>query len=190
VSGVCFKSICPVFSSDNQVHTHICIFKFAILFTSTFTDFNLKLNLQVLLGGSVYIHTDSNVFIPVRLTGWVLLKLFNSFFWNIQIHKGQLEMVKAATEVGFLFPVTPFPRVWVLCPIVLCLPCVAGTAGACSESRLCAVCPLNPLGNTPPPDTLCGNQQGLSKMCSTSFVIYLATTLNTKSHHLVLYMVT
>lgn len=33
-----------------------------------------------------------------RLTGWVLLKLFNSFFWNIQIHKGQLEMVKAATE--------------------------------------------------------------------------------------------
>ncbi|KAB1271037.1 Glycerol-3-phosphate acyltransferase 1; mitochondrial [Camelus dromedarius] len=35
----------------------------------------------------------------IRLTGWVLLKLFNSFFWNIQIHKGQLEMVKAATEV-------------------------------------------------------------------------------------------
>ncbi|KAK2507106.1 hypothetical protein MC885_000488, partial [Smutsia gigantea] len=34
----------------------------------------------------------------IRLTGWVLLKLFNSFFWNIQIHKGQLEMVKAATE--------------------------------------------------------------------------------------------
>ncbi|KAK1333472.1 hypothetical protein QTO34_005856 [Cnephaeus nilssonii] len=23
----------------------------------------------------------------IRLTGWVLLKLFNSFFWNIQIHK-------------------------------------------------------------------------------------------------------
>ncbi|MEE6486900.1 hypothetical protein FKM82_014725 [Ascaphus truei] len=38
----------------------------------------------------------------VRLTGWVLLKLFNSFFWNIQIHKGQLEMVKkAATEMDF-----------------------------------------------------------------------------------------
>ncbi|XP_062988721.1 glycerol-3-phosphate acyltransferase 1, mitochondrial isoform X2 [Elgaria multicarinata webbii] len=36
----------------------------------------------------------------VRLTGWVLLKLFNSFFWNIQIHKGQLEMVKAATELN------------------------------------------------------------------------------------------
>lgn len=36
----------------------------------------------------------------IRLTGWVLLKLFNSFFWNIQIHKGQLEMVKkAATEM-------------------------------------------------------------------------------------------
>nr|XP_008112959.1 PREDICTED: glycerol-3-phosphate acyltransferase 1, mitochondrial isoform X2 [Anolis carolinensis] len=34
----------------------------------------------------------------IRLTGWVLLKLFNSFFYNIQIHKGQLEMVKAATE--------------------------------------------------------------------------------------------
>jgi len=34
-----------------------------------------------------------------RLTGWVLLKLFNSFFWNIQIHRGQIEMVKAATEV-------------------------------------------------------------------------------------------
>ncbi|KAF4019251.1 hypothetical protein G4228_011052 [Cervus hanglu yarkandensis] len=29
----------------------------------------------------------------IRLTGWVLLKLFNSFFWNIQIHKGQLEMM-------------------------------------------------------------------------------------------------
>ncbi|XP_030058597.1 glycerol-3-phosphate acyltransferase 1, mitochondrial [Microcaecilia unicolor] len=38
----------------------------------------------------------------IRLTGWVLLKLFNSFFWNIQIHKGQLEMVKkAATEMNF-----------------------------------------------------------------------------------------
>uniref|UniRef100_A0A0F7ZB02 Glycerol-3-phosphate acyltransferase 1, mitochondrial n=1 Tax=Crotalus adamanteus TaxID=8729 RepID=A0A0F7ZB02_CROAD len=36
----------------------------------------------------------------IRLTGWVLLKLFNSFFWNIQIHKGQLEMVKAATELN------------------------------------------------------------------------------------------
>ncbi|MEJ1274894.1 glycerol-3-phosphate acyltransferase mitochondrial [Cricetulus griseus] len=39
----------------------------------------------------------------IRLTGWVLLKLFNSFFWNIQIHKGQLEMVKAATELGGFF---------------------------------------------------------------------------------------
>nr|XP_033795969.1 glycerol-3-phosphate acyltransferase 1, mitochondrial [Geotrypetes seraphini]XP_033795970.1 glycerol-3-phosphate acyltransferase 1, mitochondrial [Geotrypetes seraphini]XP_033795971.1 glycerol-3-phosphate acyltransferase 1, mitochondrial [Geotrypetes seraphini]XP_033795972.1 glycerol-3-phosphate acyltransferase 1, mitochondrial [Geotrypetes seraphini] len=38
----------------------------------------------------------------IRLTGWILLKLFNSFFWNIQIHKGQLEMVKkAATEMNF-----------------------------------------------------------------------------------------
>ncbi|XP_053306028.1 glycerol-3-phosphate acyltransferase 1, mitochondrial [Spea bombifrons] len=37
----------------------------------------------------------------IRLTGWVLLKLFNSFFWNIQIHKGQLEMVKkASTEMN------------------------------------------------------------------------------------------
>ncbi|XP_073451991.1 glycerol-3-phosphate acyltransferase 1, mitochondrial [Aquarana catesbeiana] len=36
----------------------------------------------------------------IRLTGWVLLKLFNGFFLNIQIHKGQLEMVKkAATEM-------------------------------------------------------------------------------------------
>ncbi|KAG9465715.1 hypothetical protein GDO78_017850 [Eleutherodactylus coqui] len=36
----------------------------------------------------------------IRLTGWVLLKLFNGFFWNIQIHKGQMEMVKkAATEM-------------------------------------------------------------------------------------------
>lgn len=35
----------------------------------------------------------------IRLTGWVLLKLFNGFFVNVQIHKGQLEMVKkAATE--------------------------------------------------------------------------------------------
>ncbi|KAG5267169.1 hypothetical protein AALO_G00218780 [Alosa alosa] len=32
----------------------------------------------------------------IRLTGWVLLKLFNGFFWSIQIHKGQLEMVKRA----------------------------------------------------------------------------------------------
>uniref|UniRef100_A0A6Q2XJK6 Glycerol-3-phosphate acyltransferase 1, mitochondrial n=1 Tax=Esox lucius TaxID=8010 RepID=A0A6Q2XJK6_ESOLU len=36
---------------------------------------------------------------PASLTGWALLKLFNGFFWSIQIHKGQLEMVKkAATE--------------------------------------------------------------------------------------------
>lgn len=35
------------------------------------------------------------------MTGWVLLRLFNGFFWSIQIHKGQLEMVKkAATEVS------------------------------------------------------------------------------------------
>lgn len=35
----------------------------------------------------------------IRLTGWILLRLFNGFFWSIQIHKGQLEMVKkAATE--------------------------------------------------------------------------------------------
>ncbi|KAF5928042.1 hypothetical protein HPG69_015308 [Diceros bicornis minor] len=39
----------------------------------------------------------------IRLTGWVLLKLFNSFFWNIQIHKGQLEMVKAATEARIMY---------------------------------------------------------------------------------------
>ncbi|XP_076008376.1 glycerol-3-phosphate acyltransferase 1, mitochondrial [Genypterus blacodes] len=32
----------------------------------------------------------------IRLTGWVLLRLFNGFFWSIQIHKGQLEMVKRA----------------------------------------------------------------------------------------------
>ncbi|KAJ8284607.1 hypothetical protein COCON_G00034570 [Conger conger] len=32
----------------------------------------------------------------IRLTGWVLLKLFNGFFCSIQIHKGQLEMVKKA----------------------------------------------------------------------------------------------
>ncbi|XP_053548717.1 glycerol-3-phosphate acyltransferase 1, mitochondrial [Bombina bombina] len=39
--------------------------------------------------------------VMIRLTGWVLLKLFNSFFWNIQVHKGQLEMVKkAATEMN------------------------------------------------------------------------------------------
>uniref|UniRef100_A0A3Q3KDV6 Glycerol-3-phosphate acyltransferase 1, mitochondrial n=1 Tax=Monopterus albus TaxID=43700 RepID=A0A3Q3KDV6_MONAL len=32
----------------------------------------------------------------IRLTGWVLLRLFNGFFWSIQIHKGQMEMVKKA----------------------------------------------------------------------------------------------
>uniref|UniRef100_A0A673ADL7 Glycerol-3-phosphate acyltransferase 1, mitochondrial n=1 Tax=Sphaeramia orbicularis TaxID=375764 RepID=A0A673ADL7_9TELE len=42
----------------------------------------------------------------IRLTGWVLLRLFNGFFWSIQIHKGQLEMVKkAATEVSIWVPV-------------------------------------------------------------------------------------
>ncbi|GCC34030.1 hypothetical protein chiPu_0012503 [Chiloscyllium punctatum] len=40
--------------------------------------------------------------VVIRLTGWVLLKLFNGFFWSIQIHKGQLEMVKkAAAESVF-----------------------------------------------------------------------------------------
>uniref|UniRef100_A0A8C5WKV6 Glycerol-3-phosphate acyltransferase 1, mitochondrial n=1 Tax=Leptobrachium leishanense TaxID=445787 RepID=A0A8C5WKV6_9ANUR len=34
----------------------------------------------------------------IRLTGWVLLQLFNSFFWNIQVHKGQLEIVKKASS--------------------------------------------------------------------------------------------
>uniref|UniRef100_A0A9J7XJS1 Glycerol-3-phosphate acyltransferase 1, mitochondrial n=1 Tax=Cyprinus carpio carpio TaxID=630221 RepID=A0A9J7XJS1_CYPCA len=34
----------------------------------------------------------------IRITGWVLLKLFNGFFWSIQIHKGQLEMVKKAAS--------------------------------------------------------------------------------------------
>uniref|UniRef100_A0A4W4GPK8 Glycerol-3-phosphate acyltransferase 1, mitochondrial n=1 Tax=Electrophorus electricus TaxID=8005 RepID=A0A4W4GPK8_ELEEL len=34
----------------------------------------------------------------IRLTGWTLLKLFNGFFWSIQIHKGQLEMVKRAAS--------------------------------------------------------------------------------------------
>ncbi|XP_069756162.1 glycerol-3-phosphate acyltransferase 1, mitochondrial isoform X2 [Narcine bancroftii] len=41
----------------------------------------------------------------IRLTGWVLLKLFNGFFWSIQIHKGQLEMVKkaAAENIPLIF---------------------------------------------------------------------------------------
>ncbi|XP_054898734.1 glycerol-3-phosphate acyltransferase 1, mitochondrial [Poeciliopsis prolifica] len=34
----------------------------------------------------------------IRLTGWVLLRLFNGFFWSVQIHKGQLEMVKKAAS--------------------------------------------------------------------------------------------
>uniref|UniRef100_A0A2I2ZUD2 Glycerol-3-phosphate acyltransferase 1, mitochondrial n=1 Tax=Gorilla gorilla gorilla TaxID=9595 RepID=A0A2I2ZUD2_GORGO len=46
----------------------------------------------------------------IRLTGWVLLKLFNSFFWNIQIHKGQLEMVKAATETNLPLLFLPVHR--------------------------------------------------------------------------------
>lgn len=46
----------------------------------------------------------------IRLTGWVLLKLFNSFFWNIQIHKGQLEMVKAATETNLPLVFLPVHR--------------------------------------------------------------------------------
>nr|XP_060499041.1 glycerol-3-phosphate acyltransferase 1, mitochondrial [Panthera onca] len=46
----------------------------------------------------------------IRLTGWVLLKLFNSFFWNIQIHKGQLEMVKAATEMNLPLLFLPVHR--------------------------------------------------------------------------------
>lgn len=49
------------------------------------------------------VNTIIQFFFPLclfRLTGWVLLRLFNGFFWSIQIHKGQLEMVKkAATEV-------------------------------------------------------------------------------------------
>lgn len=52
-------------------------------------------------------------FSPLRLTGWVLLKLFNSFFWNIQIHKGQLEMVKAATEArSSVICHSIFPCLW------------------------------------------------------------------------------
>nr|XP_057917502.1 glycerol-3-phosphate acyltransferase 1, mitochondrial isoform X2 [Doryrhamphus excisus] len=41
----------------------------------------------------------------IRLTGWVLLRLFNGFFWSIQIHKGQMEMVKkaAAENVPMVF---------------------------------------------------------------------------------------
>ncbi|XP_069316730.1 glycerol-3-phosphate acyltransferase 1, mitochondrial [Eulemur rufifrons] len=46
----------------------------------------------------------------IRLSGWVLLKLFNSFFWNIQIHKGQLEMVKAATETNLPLIFLPVHR--------------------------------------------------------------------------------
>ncbi|XP_021109108.1 glycerol-3-phosphate acyltransferase 1, mitochondrial isoform X2 [Heterocephalus glaber] len=46
----------------------------------------------------------------IRLTGWILLKLFNSFFWNIQIHKGQLEMVKAATETNLPLIFLPVHR--------------------------------------------------------------------------------
>lgn len=46
----------------------------------------------------------------IRLTGWVLLKLFNSFFWNIQIHKGQLEMVKAAAETNLPLLFLPVHR--------------------------------------------------------------------------------
>ncbi|XP_071467019.1 glycerol-3-phosphate acyltransferase 1, mitochondrial isoform X3 [Marmota flaviventris] len=46
----------------------------------------------------------------IRLTGWVLLKLFNSFFWNIQIHKGQLEMVKAAAETNLPLIFLPVHR--------------------------------------------------------------------------------
>nr|XP_044606749.1 glycerol-3-phosphate acyltransferase 1, mitochondrial isoform X2 [Equus asinus] len=46
----------------------------------------------------------------IRLTGWVLLKLFNSFFWNIQIHKGQLEMVKAAAEMNLPLIFLPVHR--------------------------------------------------------------------------------
>lgn len=45
-------------------------------------------------------HCSLHLHYVSRLTGWVLLKLFNGFFWSIQIHKGQLEMVKkAASEV-------------------------------------------------------------------------------------------
>lgn len=121
----------------------------------------------------VCVHTDSNVFISVRLTGWVLLKLFNSFFWNIQIHKGQLEMVKAATEVGFLCSVTPFP----VCGsgVPSCHVSLWSAAGACSERLLCAVS-LRTHVEIPPSHPPCGNKQGLSKMCRIPFVIYLTTT--------------
>lgn len=63
----------------------------------------------------VYVCMDANVFISFRLTGWVLLKLFNSFFWNIQIHKGQLEMVKAATEVRISAPPSISPECVMCC---------------------------------------------------------------------------
>jgi len=67
----------------------------------------------------------------IRLTGWVLLKLFNSFFWNIQIHKGQLEMVKAATEAR------------ILCDLSFCGPHVCGVIFRVllyGNVLLCAVC--------------------------------------------------
>uniref|UniRef100_A0A8D1KCT9 Glycerol-3-phosphate acyltransferase 1, mitochondrial n=1 Tax=Sus scrofa TaxID=9823 RepID=A0A8D1KCT9_PIG len=55
-------------------------------------------------------NVTENVLNSSRLTGWVLLKLFNSFFWNIQIHKGQLEMVKAATEMNLPLIFLPVHR--------------------------------------------------------------------------------
>lgn len=61
-------------------------------------------------GGGQYFQTNTAcrglfsftfIIFSFRLTGWILLRLFNGFFWSIQIHKGQLEMVKkAATEVN------------------------------------------------------------------------------------------
>ncbi|XP_059981982.1 glycerol-3-phosphate acyltransferase 1, mitochondrial isoform X6 [Lagenorhynchus albirostris] len=55
-------------------------------------------------------NVTENILNSSRLTGWVLLKLFNSFFWNIQIHKGQLEMVKAATEMNLPLIFLPVHR--------------------------------------------------------------------------------
>ena len=34
-----------------------------------------------------------------RLTGFVLFKLFNSVTAGIQVHRGQMEMIKAAADV-------------------------------------------------------------------------------------------
>lgn len=105
-----------------------------------------------------------------RLTGWVLLKLFNSFFWNIQIHKGQLEMVKAATEVRVDF-----------CALSLCFPWVCGMPLELFQSPFFAVRDLKRLPFCDNCSTISGEKQGLSKVYRILFISYLATTLNTKS---------